>query len=130
VAISLKTGNTQTFVDALDGVTSDEILECEDLKNKVRDACAKFSETKEVTEICRRIRQASEAALSATREKLTAFERGKLSLDDLFSPQQGICDELAAYYDSQSKEVTPKMKLPISRCLASLGRDLEAARLA
>ena len=65
------------------------------------------------------------------REQLQAFDAGALSLDGLFqNPTRGWCETVAAYYEAGTNEITIKMKLPISRCLAFIDRPVEAAKVA
>jgi len=62
-------------------------------------------------------------------QRMAAFESGEMTLDQLTeSPKWD--DELVAYYQDHKDEVPVKWKLPISRCLAGLGRYAEAAKVA
>jgi len=63
------------------------------------------------------------------RQKLDAFEKGNVSLDDLTKNREK-CDELIKYYLSHTNEISIKARLPISRCYALKGVYADAARLA
>jgi hypothetical protein len=65
------------------------------------------------------------------KQKLEAYENGKLTLDELtLNGGAELAQQLIAYYLSHTNDVTVKMKLPISRCFAGFDRYQEAARLA
>jgi hypothetical protein len=74
------------------------------------------------------IGQSAETNFADTKVKLVAFESGKLSLEELTASNN--CDDLLTFYFAHTNEVTTKMKLPISRCFAGLGKYSEASNLA
>ena len=63
------------------------------------------------------------------RHKLEAFEKGKVGLDEA-SGLPDSCDKVVGYYVLHTNDVSVKMKLPISRSFAMMGKYPEAAKLA
>ncbi|MBI3848713.1 MAG: hypothetical protein HY298_00270 [Verrucomicrobia bacterium] len=63
------------------------------------------------------------------RQKLEAFEKGKITVEDLTDKAEWG-RKIIAYYLSHTNDVTAKMKLPISRSLAAFEKYPEAAKLA
>ncbi len=73
--------------------------------------------------------QLSAADFAAIRQKLEAFEKGTLSLEALTKEKEtGL--QIIRYYLENSNSITTKMKLPVSRCFAAVGKFPEAATLA
>jgi tetratricopeptide (TPR) repeat protein len=65
------------------------------------------------------------------KQKLEAFDKGEISLEEATEPGgEAWGHELVNYYVIHTNEVTIKMKLPISRCYAAMGKYSEAAKLA
>jgi len=65
------------------------------------------------------------------RQKLQAFEKGKITLEEL--TEKGGAEwgmKLIAYYVSHTNDVTVKMKLPISRSFAAFEKYSDAAKVA
>ncbi len=63
------------------------------------------------------------------KHKLDSFEKGTIGLDEATGVPDK-CDKVVDYFLLHSNEVSVKMKLPISRSFAILGKYPEAARLA
>jgi tetratricopeptide (TPR) repeat protein len=59
-------------------------------------------------------------------QELQAVDSGKLALGDL---DLSHCQALVQYYEHTTNQLTPKMKLVLSKCLASSGRYAEATNL-
>jgi len=62
-------------------------------------------------------------------QRLSAFERGNIGLDEA-SGLPNSCDKVAGYYLLHTNDVSVKMKLPICRSFAMVGKYPEAAKLA
>jgi hypothetical protein len=66
---------------------------------------------------------------SEIRQKLEAYEKGAMTLDELSGNGNGkLAQEIIAYYLSHTNDETVKMKLPISRCFAGFDRYQEAEK--
>jgi tetratricopeptide (TPR) repeat protein len=63
------------------------------------------------------------------KQKLEAFVTGKIGLDEA-SGLPDSCDKVVGYYVLHTNDVSVKMKLPICRSFAMLGKYPEAAKLA
>ena len=63
--------------------------------------------------------------------KLEAYEKGKLSLQDLNEKagEEG-CKQLIGYYLLHTNDISPKAKLPISRCYAAFAMYPDVVKLA
>src|SRR6478736_7443190 len=76
----------------------------------------------------------SEAESRQVRQRLQAYERGELTFHEVssaaFQTNAVAITNLARFYQTHSNEVTVPMLLPISRCMAVIGRGREAATLA
>ena len=64
------------------------------------------------------------------RQRLEAFEKGAMTLEDLTESGDQSCLELIDYYFMHTNDVSVKSKLPISRCFAATGKYQQAAQLA
>ncbi len=65
------------------------------------------------------------------KHQLEAFEKGTVTLDEItIDRDEKWGRELLGFYITQTNDVTTKMKLPVSRCLAGFGKYPEAAMLA
>lgn len=64
------------------------------------------------------------------RQKLEAFDKGDLSLDDTAPNSPEWCKKVVAYYFLHTNDISAKMKLPISRCFVVLNDFPETAKLA
>jgi tetratricopeptide (TPR) repeat protein len=64
------------------------------------------------------------------RQKLEAFAKGDLSLDDTAPNSPEWCKKVVAYYFLHTNDISAKMKLPISRCFVVLNDFPETAKLA
>jgi len=64
-------------------------------------------------------------------QKLDAFERGKISLDDL-NEKAGAdgCRILIGYYFLHTNDISTRVKLPVGRCFAGFGIYPEAIKMA
>ncbi len=77
--------------------------------------------------------QAGDLQTSDVKSRLNDFDQGKLSLEEITGIEKWGKEwpvQLLAYYESHKKEVTPKMKIAISRCYAGFKRFSESAELA
>jgi len=69
--------------------------------------------------------------ISEVRSNLLAFDKGRLSLEEVTERGgEEWGNKLTAYYEMYPDAVTIKMKLPISRCYAAMGKYSKAAALA
>src|ERR1022692_1429785 len=66
---------------------------------------------------------------SEVQNKLTQFEKGRITLNDL-TEDATFAKQLMSYYTLHSNELSLKMKLPISRCFGMAGDSKQAAALA